>query len=113
METSIKATDLELTPALKKYAQDKINSLVKFLPGLTHAWVELQRTTKHHHKGEVWRAEANLHAPQHLIRAEAKATDIYAAIDLMKDGLRRELKSLKDKRTSALRGARRSESRNR
>ena len=107
MTTSIKGTNIVLTVALKKYVNEKIFSLVRFFFGVTQARVELERTTKHHHKGEVWRAEANLYGPQHLFRAEATATDIYAAIDLMKDELKREFRTLKEKRAISVRQARR------
>ncbi|OGL87373.1 ribosomal subunit interface protein [Candidatus Uhrbacteria bacterium RIFCSPLOWO2_02_FULL_48_12] len=107
MVVDIKGTNLELTPALKKYATEKIASLVKFYPGLIQARIELERTTKHHHKGEVWRAESNISGPQHLFRAEAMANDIYAAIDAMKDELKRELQALKEKRARFVRRARR------
>ncbi|KKU48194.1 ribosomal subunit interface protein [Candidatus Uhrbacteria bacterium RIFCSPLOWO2_12_FULL_46_10] len=106
MVISIKGTNLDLTPALKRYAEQKILSLAKFFPGLTHARVELERTTKHHHKGDVWRAEANLHGPKHLFRAEAVSTDIYAAVDAVKDELKRELHGLKEKRSISVRQAR-------
>ena len=107
MTVTIKGTNLELTPALKQYATEKVLALLKFFPTVTIARLELERTSRHHHKGEVWRAEANLHAPHHLFRAEACATDIYAAVDGMKDELKRELKNLKDKKSGAVRQARR------
>ena len=113
MTINIKGTNLDLTIPLRKYAEDKILSLVKFFPGLIQARVELERTTKHHHKGEVWRAEANLRGPRHLFRAEAKAGNIYAAIDILKDDLKRELHVLKEKRVAQTREARRAKDRQR
>lgn len=106
MTVTIKGTNLELTPALKQYAAEKVLSLGKFFPGLTIARLELERTTRHHHKGEVWRAEGNLHGPHHLFRAEAEAADIYAAVDRMKDELKRELHASKEKRRTQVRQAR-------
>lgn len=106
MAINIKGTNLDLTPALKQYVEDKIISLIKFYSGLTQVRVELERTTKHHHKGEVWRAEANISGPKHLFRAEAVADDIYSAIDEMKDELKRELQALKEKRSRLVRRAR-------
>lgn len=97
---------MDLTPALKQYVEDKLISLTKYYSGLTQVRVELERTTKHHHKGGVWRAEANISGPQHLFRVEAVANDIYAAIDEMKDELKRELKALKEKRARLVRRAR-------
>lgn len=107
MEITIRGTNLELTPALKRYATKKVASLEKFFPGVTIARVELERTTKHHHKGNIWRAEVNLDAPQHVFRAEAVGADLYGAIDAVKDELKRELQGLKEKRQVAVRRARR------
>ena len=106
MTVTIKGTNLDLTPALKRYAMDKALALLKFFPSITIARIELERTTKHHRKGVVWRAEANLKAPQHLFRAEALAGDIYSAIDMLVDELKRELRALKGRRLDAVRRAR-------
>jgi putative sigma-54 modulation protein len=107
MTVTIRGTDLDLTPALKAYATKKVMALIKFMPSLNIARVELQRTTRHHRKGEVWRAEVSLHAPQHLFRAEALAADIYSAIDAVKDEVKRELRVVSDKKSSRVRQARR------
>ncbi len=98
MDIVFKGTNLELTDALKTYAQEKISGLEKYYPDVLRARVELERTTRHHHKGgDLWRAEANLQAPKHLFRAEAEAQDIYAAVDALKDELKHELRRWKEK----------------
>jgi putative sigma-54 modulation protein len=107
MTVTIKGTNLDLTPALKRYATDKVLGLGKFFPTITLAAIELERTTRHHQKGEIWRAEANLRATGHLFRAEAAAGDIYAAVDALKDELKRELKALHERRALDVRRARR------
>jgi|SRR3989338_1431230 len=108
MTITIKGTNLDLTPALKQYATEKVLNIEKFLPSIVLAELELERTTRHHQKGLVWRAEANLHAPQHLFRAEAFGEDIYKAIDALKKELKHAIGSLKEKRAGAIRKARRS-----
>lgn len=103
MIINIKGTNLELTPALRRYAEEKVVALTKFFSDLTQARIELERTTKRHHKGKVWRAEANLLGPRHLFRAEAVGSDIYTAIDSLKDELKRELRAYKEKNMSSAR----------
>lgn len=103
MDISFKATNLELTEALKNYATEKIVSLEKYYAGIVRARVDLERTTKHHHKGgALWCAVANVQAPGHLFRAEAEAEDIYAAIDRLKDELKNELQAAKKKHSALI-----------
>lgn len=103
MTVTIKATNIELTPAIRKYATDKIAVLAKFLPSLLSAKIDIGRTTKHHAKGLVWRAEVNMHGPQRLLRAEAVADDLYAAIDQVQSELKNELKRFKEKKANVIR----------
>jgi len=101
MKINIKSTDLDLTPALKEYIEEKIGSLAKFLrrwdpEGVVEVYVEVGRTTKHHHKGNVFRAEADLRVPGRVLRAEDEDWDIRAAVDRVKDKLKREVEKYKE-----------------
>lgn len=103
MKINIKSTNLELTPALREYLEEKIGMLKKFLKrweaeGVTEIWVEVGRTTRHHQKGEVFRAEADLRVPGKVLRAEEESFDVRAAIDKMRDTLKREIIKYKDLR---------------
>lgn len=97
MRIIIKTTNLDLTAPLKEYAEEKIGSLSRFLKsfekeGAVKAVVELGRTTKHHHKGEVFRAEINLSLGiNKVLRAEAESRDIRLAIDEVKKKLRQRI----------------------
>lgn len=100
---------MELTEPIREYAWNKITELSKFLPEGTHASVDilLERTTNHHQKGDVYKAEANIDVPGQLISAEAVHADLYAAIDALKDEVGRELKQYKEKLTDKqMKGAR-------
>lgn len=101
MLISIKATNLELTPAISRYVSKKLNALGRLVSARdesAHAEVELGKTTKHHRSGDIFRAEINVHIIGKRLRAEAVAADLYAAIDTMKDEMERALESHKDKR---------------
>lgn len=109
MRISIKATNIDLTEALRLYVTERIES-VKKLTTLSeeslHAAVEIGKTTHHHKQGDVFRAEVNFHLAHNLVRVVAVKDDLYTAIDEMKDELARELASYKDKdRTLVRRGA--------
>jgi len=109
MKVDLKTKNFEITPSIKTYLQQKLDSLDKFLPHdeSVFADVELAKTTKHHQKGDIFMAEVNLKMPGRLIRAVAEKWDLRVAIDAAKDELQREITMNKDKSMSLYRkGAR-------
>jgi len=100
MKIIIKATKLELTSAIETYVKQKIGSLDKFIKnmdkeGAVEARVEISRTTKHHNKGPVYRAEANLNLPGKLLRAEHIDWNVRRCVDEIKQELQREIRKYK------------------
>lgn len=59
--------------------------------------MELAKTTGHHKKGNIFKAEVNIQVPGKLIRASTEEWDLCAAIDKVKDELQREIKKYKEK----------------
>ena len=93
---SIKATKFDLTEGIKDYVFKKITSLEKFIHGYDEnakIAVEVSRTTLHHKSGDIYRAEVLITPPHSKkgLRATAEETDIYKAIDKIKDEVKREL----------------------
>ncbi|MEK7636600.1 MAG: ribosome-associated translation inhibitor RaiA [Patescibacteria group bacterium] len=104
MKLTIKGTQLEITSALEVYLYEKvITPLEKRLKGHSEAGavivdVELAREGRHHHKGEVFRAEATVSIPpRQIVRIVEKAEDIRIAIDLLEEALMRKLEIVKGK----------------
>ena len=99
MKINLKTTNFVLTPSIKVYLEEKLSSLDKFLPAddSIFADVELAKTSKHHQKGDVFKAEVNLKIPGRLIRAVAEKWDLRIAINAAKDNLLREIKTNKEK----------------
>lgn len=110
MKLNIKYTDIKPSAAVEAYTKKKMDSLDTLVKGVgaVEAWVEVGKTTHHHHKGMVFRAEGQIHMPgKYSFRAESVQPEIHLAIDEMKNELQRQLKDYKNKRkTKALRGAR-------
>lgn len=103
MVINIKATNLDLTPSIREYAEEKIGSLNKFLErfekeGEVEIFVEIARTTKHHKSGEVFRAEATFSLGKKVFRAEDLSEDIRLAIDEVRNKLQQEIKKYKEKK---------------
>jgi putative sigma-54 modulation protein len=97
MKIQIKSTNITLTRNLRNYIEEKIGGCEKFINTKfsPEAYVEIEKTTEHHRKGDVFRAEINLVLPGKLLRCEAKREDIYLAINEAKDKLQRKLKQYK------------------
>jgi putative sigma-54 modulation protein len=100
MKINIKATNLDLTPSIVEYIEEKISSVDKFLEKFEgkseiEVFVEIARTTNHHRKGEVFRAEANMEVPGKVLRADHEDWDVRVAIDKVKDKLQVEAKKYK------------------
>lgn len=111
MKINIKKTT-DFTPSLGKYIDDKLGSLGKFVKkfdesGEAEIWLEVSRTTRHHHKGDVFLAAADLRLPHKILRAEEYAEDIRTAIDNARDTLRLEIEKYKTRFTEQRRGKRR------
>ncbi|PIR66829.1 MAG: ribosomal subunit interface protein [Parcubacteria group bacterium CG10_big_fil_rev_8_21_14_0_10_36_14] len=108
--TNTKYTNIESSSALSEYLEEKISPLEKYLEnfGTPHDLrVELEKTTRHHQSGPLFRAEANINIPGHFFRVEQTAEDIYSAIDMLKNDLERQLSDYSDKlRTKKCEGGR-------
>lgn len=112
MHINIKSTNIELTPQIKDYVNKRVNNLEKlihYMDESVQAWVELGRTTSHHLKGDVYKAEIQIHIPHHKkgVRAEDIRETLNEAIDGAHDQIKLELEKIKNKKISlARRGAR-------
>ncbi len=109
MRINIKATGIELTPAITEYAEKKISSIEKYFQASQHAVisVEVGKSTKHHKSGNVFRAEVHVIGASLDLYAVSEQSDLYAAIDMVKDEIVRKLTHEKGKRFAlARRGGR-------
>ncbi|HYC34158.1 MAG TPA: ribosome-associated translation inhibitor RaiA [Candidatus Paceibacterota bacterium] len=104
LKQHLKATNIELTDAISDYVEKKIGVLEKIIaPQLESlAEVEVGKTTNHHNKGDVFRAEVNLTMGDKQLRAVAVENDLYKAIDKVKDGIVREVKNAKGRRENLI-----------
>ncbi|MEK9182083.1 MAG: ribosome-associated translation inhibitor RaiA [Patescibacteria group bacterium] len=105
MNINTKATNVELTPAIHDYLKKKIAAFDKLINKNDESAalnVVLAKITRHHQKGDIFKAEMNLHISGKVLQASSEEQDIFAAIDLAKDEMMRELKSHKDKRIGIL-----------
>lgn len=96
----IRATNLHLTDAISTYVEKRVRALEKFIDSEDTSAimdVEVGKTTKHHQRGDVFRAEFNFSFGGKSFRAVADEEDLYAAIDEVKDEMAREVRSSRSK----------------
>ncbi len=100
MDINIKSTKIRLTPDIKDYIQKKMDSLEKYLGSwkVMEAHFEVGRTTGHHQKGEIFRAELNMLLPHKLLRVEKTEKELFKAIDKVRDHMEVVIKRFKEKK---------------
>ena len=108
MRLTIKATNIEHTNAIDAYVMKRMRDLEKVLEPKEKselARIDVGTTNMHHREGkDLFYAEVTFHVKKKDFRATAKAADLYAAIDKMKDEIVREVTHHHD-RVRALRKA--------
>ncbi|HOX97172.1 MAG TPA: ribosome-associated translation inhibitor RaiA [bacterium] len=97
MKINIRTREIDLTDAIRAYAEKKLLSLVKFSPDILIADVELAKISKHHKKGDVFSARVTLSVPGKVYRVEEIEPVLYKAIDKAKDDLKQSLNRNKGK----------------
>jgi putative sigma-54 modulation protein len=100
----VKGKNLDVTPSLKGYAQEKLGKLEKHLNDSARLELELA-VERNPSISDNQVAEATIWTKGPIIRARESTTDMKASIDLLVDKLERQAQRLRDKR-------RRSSSRN-
>ncbi|HEB76416.1 MAG TPA: ribosome-associated translation inhibitor RaiA [Nitrospirae bacterium] len=94
MNIIINGRHLDITPALRDYAVNKVRKFEKYLSSITEAVVTLS-VEKYRHKAEVL-----LKANGVMIQAEGVTGEIYSSIDEVVEKLERQTKKYKEKQIS-------------
>jgi ribosomal subunit interface protein len=109
MNIIIKTKNLELTDSLQNFIEKKIGSIKKFIyvlkeedpkkgKTLAEVFVEIEKESNHHRKGDFFRAEIMVILPGKKIVAEAKTDDLFKAIVEAKNELKMEIEKYKFKK---------------
>lgn len=94
MNVIVTGRHLEVTPALKDYAEKKVTRFDRYLSNISEAVVTLS-VEKYRHKVEVL-----LKVNGVLIQAEGITGDVYSSIDEVAEKLERQIKKYKEKLVS-------------
>lgn len=100
MNINLKAAGFRLTPSIRENVMVKLAAIEKLISkfddeGEIELDFEVSKTTRHHNKGDIFYAEANLELPKKLIRAESTKDELGAAIDEVKERLSEAVKKYK------------------
>lgn len=92
MNIVVSGRHLEITQALRSYAEEKIGRFDKYVSNITDAQVTLSVEKKYRQKAEVL-----LRVNGMMIQAESITEDIYSAIDEVTEKLEKQVKKYKEK----------------
>jgi putative sigma-54 modulation protein len=85
--------DIDITDAMRSYAEDKLSKLDRFSDQIVDARVVMSYDERV--GGAPAKVEVQLNVPNGMVRAEERGLDTYAAIDQVVDKLERQLKRFK------------------
>jgi len=86
--------NLEITDAMRQYTEEKLAKLDRFAGQIVDARVVMSYDTNQNAANPA-KVEVQVNVPNGIIRAEERAQDTYAAIDLVVDKLDRQLNRFK------------------
>jgi len=102
MEIAIRGKNIELTPALKDYIDDKVGRLDKYFDSINAVDVTLT-VEKNRSIERTQRAEVTMHVNGTVIRAEEASVSMYSSVDIVVEKLERQLKKYKSKIYNSMR----------
>ncbi|MDF2557377.1 MAG: ribosomal subunit interface protein [Bacillales bacterium] len=94
MKYNIRGENIEITPAIREYAEKKIGRLERYLELNENSKVNINMRTFHDHTAKV---EVTIVLQHLVLRAEEHTSDMYEAIDLITDKLERQIRKHKTK----------------
>lgn len=113
MKIIIRAKNIKITKELQKFIESRIEGLKRFIKilqkddssiskggTLAEVFVDIEKETRHHKKGKIFKAEAKMFLPHKKIVAKAEKESVEKAIVRLKDELQQEIKKYKLKNIS-------------
>ncbi len=95
MQINLTGKNIELTEAIKDYAEKKFTGLEKFYDKIVRAHIIVGKENQHHLKGDVFICECKLDLSGNDLFVSKTEQDLYKAIDKVHNHLEEELKKHK------------------
>jgi putative sigma-54 modulation protein len=96
MQLIIKGKNMEVTEPLRTYVHRKLGQLDRYLPTIDKVRVELSVENVRSNKDRQV-VQVTMHSNSTILRAEERSADMFAAIDAVRDKLRRQIRRYKEK----------------
>jgi len=100
---NIHTRNLELTERLRTYVERKVARFERYLPNLDNIRVDLSESNARDANRRMV-AQITIYVPKAILRAEERASDIFAAIDKVMDKMYRRVERYKGRRKTGRRG---------
>ena len=97
MKINLKATNMDLTPAIRAQAEEKLGGIDKYFDNMQQIDVEVGKTTRGQNKGDLFFCEINVSVPKKLLRYRIETDDLYKSINDAKKGIKIELHKYKER----------------
>lgn len=103
MKLNLQSKNMELTPAIHDYVLQRVTDLGKLLSkmeekgGEVFVLFDVSKTTNHHKTGEIFRADCAVTVDGKKFYSSSDKSDLYAAIDDVKENLFHEISRSKAK----------------
>lgn len=104
MELTVTGRRISVTDRLRRHLEEKLEKIPQLAPRVTRTDVVVSHETNPRLSKASEVVEITCHEKRHIVRAEAAADDIYAAIDLAMARLLERLRRHADRRSSARQG---------
>jgi ribosomal subunit interface protein len=108
MKIIIKTKDIITGESLGDFIEEKFSTLKKFIDilkkddagekTLAEVFVEVEKQTKHHRKGEIFLVKARIVLPGRSLIVEKSADDVFQAVVAAKDEMKSEIEKYKFKK---------------
>lgn len=107
MKIIITAKNLDKSRALNDFIEKKFLTLKKFVnilkrpdegKTLAEVFIEVEKETKHHIKGQIFLVKAQIILPGRSLMVQARADDLFKAVIKSKDELKTEIEKYKFKK---------------
>jgi len=101
MKITIKIRNLDQSESLNEFIEKKFESLAKFVDDgekFAEIFVEVEKDSKHHKKGEIFLVKAQVILFGTSIMAEVNGEDLFVTVGKARDELKAEIEKFGDKR---------------
>lgn len=98
LEVEIYGRNLEITDRISEYVDKKVSKLDRYLPGIEEARVDLAYVKSARSAADRQVAQITVRGKGFILRAEERADDIFAALDIAIEKIQRRIERYKGKK---------------